>query len=36
MAIGYREILRLRLQVWVPELVAKIVSRRNTLCLKVY
>jgi hypothetical protein len=36
MAIGYREIRRLRLQVWVPELVAVLVSRKNKLRLKVY
>jgi len=36
MAIGYREILRLRRQVWVPELVAELVSRRNKVRLKVY
>jgi hypothetical protein len=29
MAIGYREILRLRLQVWVPELVAELVVGIN-------
>ena len=36
MAIGHSEILRLRLQVWVPELVTELVAGIVKLRLKAY